>query len=325
MCAGRWSGSSRRCSRRSRSTGRSASSTSSASPVTPSLGRSSDSLSANLPDTPAPPLATLDEVSRDSAGSSIDSATYTSPALHGRGSFLVYLPSGYASTTARYPVLYLLHGNDQPDSAFLQIGLQGTLDRLIAHHTIPPMIAVMIQGGPGANNWRNTGAQHYESYVLEVQQLVDRMLPTIASRRARAIAGDSMGGYGAMNLALSYPYRYSVVESWLGFFNGLQSDLHADRPILSQRRSARVSLRRRIRSHRKPGRGRALRGSAEGGRSAREKRHLPRRTQPGNGRSPSGEHARFAGHALAQQTAPAAPRAIATSRPSASRGASHGG
>jgi hypothetical protein len=183
---------------------------------------------------PARSLPTLASVSRDSAGSSIDAARYTSVALHGGGSFLVYLPPGYASTTRHYPVLYLLHGNDQPDTAFLQIGLQGELDRLIARHAIPPLIAVMIQGGRGANNWRNIGSQHYESYVLEVQELIDRMLPTVAARNARAIAGDSMGGYGAMNVALSNPYRFSVVESWLGFFNGLEDELHADRPILSR-------------------------------------------------------------------------------------------
>ena len=188
-----------------------------------------------LPDTPPAPLATLTEISRDGAGSSIDAASYASPALRGgHGSFLVYLPRGYASTTAHYPVIYLLHGDDQPDSAFLQVGLQGALDELIASRAIPPLIAVMIQGGPGPNNWRNSAAGNYQSYVLEVQRLVDRILPTIPARDARAIAGDSMGGYGAMNIALSNPYRYSVVESWLAFFNGLEGELRQDRPILTR-------------------------------------------------------------------------------------------
>ena len=177
---------------------------------------------------PIEALPTLDPVSQDAAGSSIDRASYTSTALHGGGSFYVYLPPGYTTTTSRYPVLYLLHGNNQPATAFLQIGLQGELDSLIAHHVIPPLIAVMIQGGRGANNWR----WGYESYVLEVQELIDRMLPTVAARGARAIAGDSMGGYGAMNVALGNPYRFGIVESWLGFFNGLEGQLRADRPVI---------------------------------------------------------------------------------------------
>jgi enterochelin esterase-like enzyme len=179
------------------------------------------------------PLPTLVFGSRDAAGSSIDTATYYSPALDGTGSFHVYLPPGYASTSAHYPVLYLLHGNDQPATAFLQLGLQGELDRLIAAHQVPPMIAVMIQGGRGANNWRDEGSHRYESYVLEVQQLIDRMLPSVPERGARAIAGDSMGGFGAMNVALGYPQRFSVVESWLGFFNGLEDELRAAKPVIA--------------------------------------------------------------------------------------------
>jgi enterochelin esterase-like enzyme len=186
-------------------------------------------------DAPAPaPLPTLKLVSTDAAGSSIDGAEYDSVALRHAGSFHAYLPAGYASSARRFPVLYLLHGNSQPATAFLELGLQEELDRLIAHGTIPPMIAVMIQGGPGSNNWRNIGGMHYESYVLEVQELIDRMLPTIAARGARAIAGDSMGGYGAMNVALGNPYRFGVVESWLGFFNGLGDELRADRPIIAR-------------------------------------------------------------------------------------------
>jgi enterochelin esterase-like enzyme len=182
--------------------------------------------------TPVLPLPTFVPYSHNSSGSVVESTSYRSVALHGTGSFYVYLPAGYAATSSRYPVLYLLHGNSQPATAFLELGLQEELDRLIAGHVIPPMIAVMIQGGPGSNNWRNLGAMRYESYVLEVQEMVDRSLPSIASRASRAIAGDSMGGYGAMNVALGNPYRFGVVESWLGFFNGLGGELRADRPII---------------------------------------------------------------------------------------------
>jgi hypothetical protein len=179
-------------------------------------------------------LPTLQPVSRDAAGSSILEANYASPAVHGIGSFLVYLPRGYESTTAHYPVFYLLTGDDQSNSAFLQIGLQSQLDELIAHHVIPPVIAVMIQGGPGSNNWRNAGGLGYERYVLEVQEMIDRMLPTVPARDARAVMGDSMGGYGAMNVALANPYRFGVVESWIGFFNGLGGDLRSDQPIFTR-------------------------------------------------------------------------------------------
>jgi enterochelin esterase-like enzyme len=184
----------------------------------------------------APPvisLPQLEEVNEDEDGSSIYTATYASQALNAPGSFLAYLPPKYSSS-AQYPVLYMLTGNDQSNTAFLQIGLQRQLDELIVRHEIPPLIAVMIQGGPGSNNWRDVGSVHYENYVVEVQELVDRMLPTIPARDARAVVGDSMGAYGAMHTALAYPYRFGTVESWLGFFNGLEGTLRADRPVFAK-------------------------------------------------------------------------------------------
>ena len=185
----------------------------------------------------APALASspaLVSVSHDSAGSSIDRASFASTSLAGEGSFLVYLPPGYASTTSRYPVLYLLHGRNGHATSFLEVGIQESLDRLIARGAIPPVIAVMIQDRSTLNNWRDLGRRRSATYVVEVQELVDRMLPTIPTRAARAIAGSSIGGYGAMHVALANPNRFSVVESWLGFFNGLGRELRADRPIISR-------------------------------------------------------------------------------------------
>ena len=58
-------------------------------------------------------------------------------------------------------------------------------------------------------------------------------LPNYAQRGGRAIAGDSLGGYGAMRIALENPYRFGVVESWLGFFDGLGPKLQAARPVIA--------------------------------------------------------------------------------------------
>ena len=43
-----------------------------------------------------------------------------------------------------------------------------------------------------------------------------------------------MGGFGAVHAALANPDRFAVVESWLGYFNNLDGELRADRPILSR-------------------------------------------------------------------------------------------
>jgi enterochelin esterase-like enzyme len=180
------------------------------------------------------PLPALQRVSAAASGSVIDSVHFRSGSIPHEGAFLVYLPPGYGTAAASYPVLYLLHGQDGHASAFVEIGIQSTLDHLIARGAIPPMIAVMVQDAPGMNNWRDFPERRSATYVVEVQELVDRMLRTIPVRAGRAIAGSSMGGFGAMNVALANPLRFAVVESWLGFFNGLEGAVRADRPVIKR-------------------------------------------------------------------------------------------
>jgi len=184
---------------------------------------------------PAPPPPTPVTIATDAAGSRVASISYFSPALGHGDRFLVYLPPHYAAASARrYPVLYLLHGDEQPASSFLRLGVPATLDGLIGSHAIEPMIVVMLAGAGDPAGWRNTASGAYYNYVGEVQRLVDRALRTIPARSARAIAGYSMGGYGAMNVALTQLRHYSVVESWEGNFANLQTQLSADRQLLRQ-------------------------------------------------------------------------------------------
>jgi enterochelin esterase-like enzyme len=190
--------------------------------------------SAIPPANQLPPLPHLQLLSHDSAGSSIELTSFPSWSLPGKGSFYVYLPPGYGTTTRRYPVLYMLHGRNGHAISFLEMGLQQDLDQLIDTHAIPPMIVVLIQDRPGLSSWHNVGRRHSETYVVEVQELVDWMLRTIPTRAARAVAGSSMGGFGAMNVALNNPLRFSVVESWLGYFNGLLGVLQTDAPTISR-------------------------------------------------------------------------------------------
>ena len=182
---------------------------------------------------PAPPLPRPVTVSVDAAGGTIASISFDSAALGHADRFLVYLPPGYAASPGRrYPVLYLLHGYEQPASSFLTLGLAPTLDSLISSHTIAPMIAVMPQGANSPEGWLDIGRARFYDYIGEVQRLTDRVLRTVPDRAARGIAGYSMGGFGAMNVALRQLGSYSLVESWEGEFANLSGVLRADRPLL---------------------------------------------------------------------------------------------
>lgn len=136
---------------------------------------------------------------------------YSSPAL-GRGQIArVYLPDGTAPDTG-WPVLYLLHGLNGAPTDWESIGgIHGVLDRLIAQHTIGPMVVVMPQGG---NSWYvdsadvNGPGNYATALARDLPKAVEAAFPVGRDRNHRAIAGLSMGGFGAVRIALSEPDRY---------------------------------------------------------------------------------------------------------------------
>jgi enterochelin esterase-like enzyme len=145
-----------------------------------------------------------------------------SPALHARRKAFVYLPPGYfngARRGHRYPVLYLLQASVGQAGNYLQVGdLNVRMDMLIQAHRVRPFIVVMPGGHGPDHEWANADAGNFESYVLDVVHAIDSRYSTLANRRGRGIAGLSEGGYGAANIALRNLGRFSVFESWSGYY-----------------------------------------------------------------------------------------------------------
>ena len=127
----------------------------------------------------------------------------------------VILPPGYrAAATTRYPVLYLLHGHGGHYTDWL------TRTNVADYAAQYRMIVVMPEGN---NSWYVDGAaglnDKYESYILqELMPDVDKRYRTIQSRYGRAIAGLSMGGYGAIKYGLKYPSTFVFAGSMSGAF-----------------------------------------------------------------------------------------------------------
>jgi enterochelin esterase-like enzyme len=149
-----------------------------------------------------------------------------SAALGGRKQEVyVYLPSGYAQhPRRRYPVLYLLHGFPGRPLAFLETVQLGILDdTFTVRHTAQPLILVMPFGSTGTftdKEWVDGAGvgNGWATFVArDVVRAIDARYRTIATRRGRAIAGLSEGGYGAIDIALRHPHEFSVVESWSGY------------------------------------------------------------------------------------------------------------
>jgi enterochelin esterase-like enzyme len=164
------------------------------------------------------------------AGGDLRRVHYYSRALGRSDSYLIYLPPGYRSDVRsgmRFPVLYLLHGDGRHQrhgaGHLFQRGRVGpAATSLIRSGRIRPMLIVVPESTDGTvvgdNEWANTARGRFASNVLDVVHSVDSTWPTVATRSARAIGGLSMGGYGAVNIALHRLDLFSTVESWSGYY-----------------------------------------------------------------------------------------------------------
>jgi putative tributyrin esterase len=152
-----------------------------------------------------------------------------SVALKGSLHVLVVLPPDYDETQLRYPVVYFLHGLPAGPDAYRSFGWLG---RALAQ--AGRAILVFPQGartGDTDAEYRNWGVgRNWETYLArELPAYVDSHFRTIASRRGRALLGLSAGGYGAAAIGLAHLDRFSVVESWSGYFHA--TDPTGTKPI----------------------------------------------------------------------------------------------
>jgi len=175
--------------------------------------------------TPAAPLPSP----RRSAAPALKRITFYSPVLHRRDYYLIHLPPGYTASArrgTRFPVLYLLHGDGigirHMAIHMFEKGRVGSIaDHLVTKGQIKRFLIVMPEADDGTRlddmEWVNTASGAYEREVTDLVRKVDARWRTIPNRSARAIAGLSMGGYGAVNVALHNPQLFQTVESWSGY------------------------------------------------------------------------------------------------------------
>lgn len=129
----------------------------------------------------------------------------------------VYLPPGYdENPDRRFPAIYLLHGIFDDHGVWIEnYDVPGILDRLIADGDVPELIVVLPNGGNkyGGGFYRNSPVSgHWADYIADdLVSFIDKKYRTLPDQDSRAIVGHSMGGYGALNLAMSRPGIFSVV------------------------------------------------------------------------------------------------------------------
>ncbi len=128
----------------------------------------------------------------------------------------VVLPAGY-DPAWRYPVLYLLHG---AGDTYRSWEANTDLDTyLVEHPAVDPFIVVMPDGGADAHagwysDWLD-GEWQYETFdTVLLTRYVDATFSTRPDDLA--IAGLSMGGFGALSLAGRHPGMFKVAASFSG-------------------------------------------------------------------------------------------------------------
>ncbi|MHB1711676.1 MAG: alpha/beta hydrolase [Acidimicrobiales bacterium] len=152
-----------------------------------------------------------------------------SPAMGGPVHVDILLPAGYhPGGSVHYPVLYLLHGAGGSYQDWVDHGVQHLIGQVSAADHIGPFITVMPNDGPWGfyTNWYGTNRFGTGSSApppawstFDIRELipwVDAHFPVIAHRWGRAIAGLSMGGFGAMSYAARYPGMFVAAGSFSG-------------------------------------------------------------------------------------------------------------
>ena len=155
----------------------------------------------------------------------LEGQTFHSSILNMDRQYSIYLPAGYDENNRSYPVLYLLHGAGGDHSTWIQSGeVQATADKTIAEGRATPMIIVMPNAREKIKGYYNyiKGGFNYEDFFF--QELIPHIEQSYRVRtksRFRAVAGQSMGGGGAIFYALHHPEMFSaaaplsaVTESW---------------------------------------------------------------------------------------------------------------
>jgi S-formylglutathione hydrolase FrmB len=132
-------------------------------------------------------------------------ATFHSAALGRDVSYVVDLPSSYAtSPQRRYPVVYALHGLFEGPGFWERRGLAPILARLRESGALSEFLVVAVDGG---NSFfvNSPAGRFFDLVTQDVVAQVESSYRVVQGRSGRALLGISMGGYAALHAAFEHP------------------------------------------------------------------------------------------------------------------------
>jgi len=120
----------------------------------------------------------------------------------------VYLPPSYASSPAKkYPVLYFLHGLFEDETRWSTRGqTDQIMTAMIAEGKIGEFIVAIPSAGTSFYTNTRDGSEKWEdAIVTEFIPMIESTYRVNATKATRGISGTSMGGYGALKIAMKHP------------------------------------------------------------------------------------------------------------------------
>jgi len=146
----------------------------------------------------------------------VEYKTFPSKLLGRELRYGVYLPPSYSkSPEKKYPVLYFLHGLFEDETRWSTRGeTDQILDRMIGDGKIGEFIVAIPYGGTSFYTNMRDGSEKWEDVmVTEFLPLIESSYRVNASRAQRGISGTSMGGYGALKIAMKHPDLFGSASS----------------------------------------------------------------------------------------------------------------
>jgi len=141
-------------------------------------------------------------------GSRVEYKTFQSKLLGRELRYGLYLPPSYAgSPSKKYPVLYFLHGAFENEMRWSTLGQTDIkLDQMIAEGKIGEFIVAVPSAGNSFYTNTRDGSEKWEDMIItEFIPMIESTTRAAATRATRGISGTSMGGYGALKLAMKHP------------------------------------------------------------------------------------------------------------------------
>lgn len=193
-------------------------------------------------------LMTLGQAGSLAAQGQLETARVPSQALGVAKAIVVYLPASYETSSRRYPVAYYLHGVAGTERAWTKrVALDSIADSL-SRAGVGEAIVVMPDGDSAFwTDWEQPDAYwqgcltdsarirpdepattdcvphaRYETYLVhDIVPFVDSAYRTLRKRKHRGLGGLSMGGYGAIAVALRHSDLFSAAVSHSGVVSPL--------------------------------------------------------------------------------------------------------